>query len=59
MITEKEYSEACMIVKLYESQQSNIHQHNNMKISGDFRDDTNRESQSEYYGLRKQIKPKK
>jgi len=48
MITEKEYLEAKMIIKLYESQQLNIPIVS--KSSGDFRDDDNRESQSEYFG---------
>ena len=53
MITKKEYLEAQMIVKLYESQQLNIpivSKSATVKSSGDFRDDDNRESQAEYYG---------
>ena len=53
MITEKEYLEAKMIIKLYESQQLNIpivSKSAVVKSSGDFRDDDNRESQSEYFG---------
>ena len=53
MITKKEYLEAQMIVKLYESQQLNIpivSKSATVKSSGDFRDDDNRESQSEYFG---------
>jgi hypothetical protein len=54
MITKKEYEEAKLIVKLYESQQLNIPCVSNsatqVKSSGDFRDDDNRETQQEYYG---------
>jgi len=56
MITEKEYLEAKMIVKLYESQQLNIpivsKSAKQVKSSGDFRDDDNRESQAEYFGIK-------
>lgn len=53
MITEKEYLEAKMIIKLYESQKLNIPIVSKSAVvesSGDFRDDNNRESQSEYFG---------